>query len=316
MRKGGLWALLAVLLLACCTGPATGPVNGVLLVFDPMVDPDLVDQLVDDVQVHVMTVEDESAFIFTSCTLEDFTGDLRTRRSILFAVSDREDIPAELTETDGIWLGTDLWAEGQDLFGVVLPGSFDATELSRLMEDSYQEHLTSYLYGSFVATQMSSPERVDSLLALGFSMDIPKSYRLENWRPETGLIQYQRIVSDDCLLILTVRWLEDGRRLSEEEAVLWRESVARNFLYDAGADSVDRSRVQSEPLELHGVDGMRLLGMWRNPEHLNAGAFTSYILYVGETRFLLDLEVFHEHREKEPYIREGWIIMNTFVPGS
>jgi hypothetical protein len=73
--------------------------------------------------------------------------------------------------------------------------------------------------------------------------------------------------------------------------------------------------VQVEPLSLRGLQGWRLLGMWRNPEHLNAGAFTSYVLRDGGRRYLLDMEVFHERREKEPYVREGWIIMNTFIPG-
>jgi hypothetical protein len=309
-------ALLMLAVMAGCAGPATGPLNGVLLVFDPSMDQAALDSILSELQVTVSTVEDEDVFVFSSCPLDGFSGDLRERRTILFAVSSPDDIPADLTVSGGIWRGRDVWAEDQDVFGIVIPGDFQALELSDLLEDAYDRHLTAWLYGSFVSTQMSSPERVDSLSSLGFSLDIPKSYRLQTWEPDAGFVQYQRTESEDCMLILSIRWIADARVLSAEESVIWREAVARNAFYDAAADSVDRARIQAVPLNLRGMEGFRLLGMWRNAEHLNAGAFTSYILFAGSTRFLLDMEVFHEHRGKEPYIREGWIIMNTFALGS
>jgi len=309
-------ALLMLAVMAGCAGPATGPLNGVLLVFDPSMDQAALDSLLSELQVTVSTVDDEDVFIFSSCPLEDFSGDLRVRRTILFAVSSPDDIPGDLTVSGGIWRGTDVWALDQEVFGIVLPGEFQTEELSGLIENAYDRHMSAYVYESFVSTQMTSPERIDSLLSLGFSLDIPRSYRTVSWEPEMGFVQYQRSASEDGILILSIRWIADGKVLSAEESVLWREAVARSSFYDSEADSVDRSRLQVAPLDLRGIEGFRLLGMWRNAEHLNAGAFTSYILFSGGTRFLIDMEVFHEHREKEPYIREGWIIMNTFAPGS
>jgi len=312
MRRLAVAALLA--LAAGCAGPATGPLNGILLVCDPSLDPEELDSLLDGIRLTVSTVEEEDVFSFSTCTPGEFSGDLRNRRTILFVVSSPENLPDGLVPDGGVWSGSDVWAEGQDVFGVVLPDDPDPDRLSGLLESSYDRHLTSWLYGSFVSTQMSSPERVDSLLTLGFSMDIPKSYRLECWEP--GFVQYQRQAADDCLLMLSIRWIGDGRILTPPESVLWRESVARGCFYDAEADSVDRSRVQAVRIRLRGIEGYRLTGMWRNPVHLNAGAFTSYILFDRGTRYLLDMEIYHEHREKEPFVREGWIIMNTFAPGS
>jgi len=224
-------------------------------------------------------------------------------------------LPDELHQSGDVYTGDDVWAEDQIVVGVVLPEFTDTTLLSDILEQAYYDHLTAYLFGSFVSTQMSSPERIDSLLTLGFSLDIPKSYHLAEWDSEAGFIQYQRRVSDDCLLLLSVRWLDDSVVLSPEDAILWRESVARNYFFDSAADSIDRSSVEVQPINIRGLHGWRLLGMWRNPEHLNAGGFTSYVIRSNGRRYLLDMEVFHEHREKEPYIREGWIIMNTFIMG-
>ena len=303
------------LLLAACAGPSTGPVKGVLVVYDPGIDIQNLNELLDEIQLHVITVVTEDVFNFSICSTEEFVDDLKTRRTILFVTEDSLQLPEELQESNSIYRGDNIWADDQIVLGIVLPGFTDTDALSNLLEQIYNHHLSAYIYGSFVSTQMSSPDRIDSLLTLGFSIDIPKSYHLAEWNPEAGFIQYQRTVSDECLLLLSARWIDDSVVLSPDEAVLWREAVARNYFYDAAADSVDRSSVEVLPLELRDLQGWRLLGMWRNPDHLNAGAFTSYILRNNGRRYLLDMEVFHEHREKEPYIREGWIILNTFMPG-
>ncbi len=304
-----------LLLLAACAGPATGPVKGVLIVYDPVIDLQSLDDLLEEIQLQVTTVVAEDVFDFSTCSLEDFRDDLKTRRTILFITENSLHIPDELRESDGIYRGENIWAEDQTVLGIILPGFTDADALSSLLEQTYNRHLSAYIYGSFVTTQMSSPQRIDSLLALGFSMDIPKSYHLVEWNDEAGFIQYQRNVSDTCLLLLSIRWIDDSLVLSPDQVILWREAIARNYFFDSAADSVDRSSVQVQPLDLRGLHGWRLLGMWRNPEHLNAGAFTSYVFRSNGRRYLLDMEIFHEHREKEPYIREGWIIMNTFILG-
>lgn len=309
------FSVVLLLILAACNGPSTGPVKGVLVVYEPGIGLQDVNELLDEIQLYVTTVDTENVFDFSICSNGDFRGDLRTRRTVLFIAQDSLQLSDELRKSDGIYRGDNLWAEDQVVLGVVLPEFHRPEALSNLLEQTYNHHLTAYIYGSFVSTQMSSGERIDSLLTLGFSMDIPKSYHLAEWDAEAGFIQYQRHVSDDCLLMLSIRWIDDSVVLSPDEAVLWREAVARHYFYDAAADSVDRSSVEAQPLELRGLEGWWLLGKWRNPDHLNAGAFTSYILRDNGRRYLLDMEVFHEHLEKEPYIREGWIIMDTFMPG-
>lgn len=304
-----------LILLAGCAGPATGPLKGVLVVYPAGMEMQRLNMVLDRVQKQVDTVEPEDVFDFSVCTTEEFQGDLKTRRTVLFLADDRSELPEELEPSGGIYLGEDLWASDQYVLGVVMPEFDDWEILSERLESVYDRHIRHHIYGSFVSTQMTSPARIDSLLELGFSMDIPKSYSLADWDPETGFIQYQRRVSEDCLLLLSIRWIEDDMVLSPGEAVTWREAVARNHFHAASADSVDRSRVQVEPLNLRGLEGWKLLGMWRNPEYLNAGAFTSYVLRSDGRRYLLDMVVFHERREKEPYIREGWLIMNTFMPG-
>lgn len=308
-------AIIAVVGLGCM-GPAEGPVKGVLVVY-PQELQDEVDEVLDDLQRFVTTVDREPVFNFASAYLEDFDGSLRMRRTILFLTADECQIPDQLVLTEGFYRGRDVWASGQLVYGAVLPDVTDMDALSDSLLRAYNLHMRNFIYGSFVATQMSSPGRIDSLRELGFTMDVPKSYATKVWEPDQGFVQYQRFDSEDCALMLSVRWREAEEEIeSAEDAMEWREAVARRFFYDAQEDSVDRAKTSARPIDLGSCEGLELLGVWRNPEHLNAGAFTSYVFRHGDRSYLIDFEVYYPEGHKEPYIREGWTIMNTFVPGS
>jgi len=303
----------AALLVCACNQPASGSLKGVLVVYCPDLEqrmPEVLSRL----QLHVTTVDPEAVFDFSTCTLEQLRGSLRERRTILFMVTSAEDLPGELGGEGPVLSARNVWASGQSVFGVVMDDEGPPQALSDSLLAAYNRHMHDYVYGSFVNTQMSSPARMDSLRELGFVLDVPKSYRTEMWRPEDGVIQYQRQDGEECLLMLTIRWLDTDRLLEDgEDAMAWRQSVASRFFYDAGADSVDRAKTEAVQFRLGEHTGWKLTGVWRNPEYLNAGAFTSYILRVDGRRYLLDMEVYHPQEAKEPYLREGWTIMNTFV---
>ncbi len=314
LLRGAACLAAAALLVCACNQPASGSLKGVLVVYSPDLEQRLPD-LLSLAQMYVTTVDREAVFDFSTCTLEQLRGGLRERRTVLFLVSSREDLPGELSGPGPVYSARNVWATGQSVFGVVAEGADLPQPLSDSLLAAYNRHMRNYVYGSFVNTQMSSPARMDSLRELGFTVDVPKSYRTEMWRPDDGVIQYQRQDGEECLLMLTIRWLETERVLdSAEDAMSWRESVARRFFFDAEADSVDRAKTEAVPFRFRGWEGWKLTGVWRNPDYLNAGSFTSYILRVDERRFLLDMEVYHPQEAKEPYLREGWTIMNTFVP--
>ena len=85
------------------------------------------------------------------------------------------------------------------------------------------------------------------------------------------------------------------------------------FFFDASADSVDRSRITVEQITQNGMPGWELTGVWRNPDYLNAGSFPTRGLDSGDEWYILDMEIYNPGQKKEPYLREGWIIMDTFL---
>lgn len=309
-------ALVLLLLLSCRHG-STGPLKGVLVVYSPDLASFIDDGGLDRIQRTVTTVETENVFSWAFAETDEFTGTLTERRLILFLVSTPDDLPDGIEAVSpGLYSGEDIWALNQQVIGAVVENGCLPEPLADLLEDAYNTQVHRYIYGSFVNTQMSSPERLDSLGALGFTIDVPKAYTTHIWSPDEGFIQYQRLVAEECLLMLSIRFTASAPELTDSSAVVAREGMARRFFFDASADSVDRTRVTVSRITFGGMSGFSLTGMWRNPEFLNAGAFTARILDSGERRYIMDLEVYNPGREKEPYLREGWVIMDTFREGS
>ncbi len=315
MRR--LLPILVLVIAAACKQESTGPVKGVLVVYTPELASFIDGGGLDDVQQVVTTVEAENVFIWAFAETDEFAGTLRTRRVILFLVSSPDELPDGLEPvSNGLYAGEDIWAINQQVFGAVVQNGRLPESLSGALEEAYDTQVHRYVYGSFVSTQMSNPARLDSLEALGFTIDVPKAYTTHIWKPEEGFIQYQRLAGEECLLMLSISFSPSTAALADSSAAALRESMARRFFYDAAADSVDRARVSITPIRVGGLQGLSVTGMWRNPEYLNAGAFTSRILDAGGRRYIMDMEIYNPGREKELYLREGWIIMDTFREGS
>ncbi|MFO7626053.1 MAG: DUF4837 family protein [Candidatus Fermentibacteraceae bacterium] len=316
MKQRFFPALVLFLLLSCRQG-SIGPIKGVLVVYQPDLAPFIDGGGLDSIQRTVTTVETEDVFSWAFAATDEFTGTLTERRVILFLVETPGDLPDGVEAvSQGLYFGEDIWALNQQVIGAVVENGGLPEPLADLLEEAYNTQVHRYIYGSFVNTQMSSPERLDSLGALGFTIDVPKAYATHIWRPDEGFIQYQRVAGEECLLMLSVRFVAPSPELTDSSAIVAREAMARRFFYDASADSVDRSMVTVSRITFGGMSGISLTGMWRNPEYLNAGAFTSRILDSGERRYIMDLEVYNPGREKEPYLREGWVMMDTFREGS
>jgi hypothetical protein len=309
--------LLALLPVLSCKQDSLGPLNGILIVYSDSLAEFIDAGGVDDLHLVVETVDPEEVFSFSFAETSQFQGTLKSRRIILLLLSPSEAhmIPGKLEQdSSGVYTGEDVWALGQQVVAVVVdPGSpVLSSVLPEYLENAYNEQMRNYLYESFVNTGMSSELRIDSLAELGFTIDVPKSFATAQWTPEDGFIQYQRQPDEESFLLLSIFVLQTETELTDSSAVLAREAMARNFFFDASADSVDRARISAEPITMNGLPGFELTGVWRNPEYLNAGSFTARVFDTGSEWYILDMEVYNPGRAKEPYMREGWIIMDTF----
>jgi len=300
-----------------CKQESIGPVNGILVVYSNSLAEFIDAGGLRDLHLVVETVDPEEVFSFSFAEVSEFHGTLKERRIILLLLdeTDKHLFPGSFTElTSGVQGGSDIWAIDQQVFGIIVNPTSPQLPvgLVSLLEEAYNNQMNDYIYESFVSTSMTSQARMDSILSLGFTINIPKSYSVDNWSPEDGFIQYQRQPNDECLLLFSIRTLTTSVELSDSNAVLAREAMARLFFFDSAADSVDRSRISMRSIEYSGLPGWEITGVWRNPEYLNAGAFTTRVLDAGEEWYIFDMEVYNPGMKKESFLREGWIIMDTF----
>jgi len=319
MKSGLLFCALASVMLfsVSCKHESIGPINGVLVVYSDSLAEFIDEGGLLDLHLIVETVDPEEVFSFSFARLSEFQGTLKTRRMILFLIdpSDTHLLPSVLQQgSSGIYSGRDVWSIGQHVFGAVVnPASPELPAgLVDTLENAYNYQMNNYIFESFVSTSMTSPERMDSLKALGFSLNVPKSYFVRIWSPDDGFIQYQRQPDEESLLLFSIRMLTTDAELTATNAILAREAMARLFFSDASADSVDRARITAAPMVINGLSGWELTGVWRNPDYLNAGSFTARVFDLGGVWYILDMEVYNPGHRKEPYLREGWIIMDTF----
>lgn len=309
--------LLPLLAVLSCRQDSIGPLNGIMVVHSSPLAGYIDEGGLDELHLVVETVDPEQVFSFSYADLSEFKGTLKERRIILLllAPEDAGEIPGGMEQIrDGVYSGEDVWALNQRVFAVVTDGTGDLPAgLADDLLQAYSDQMHAYLYRSFVSTSMTSQARMDSLqAAFGFSMDVPKSYITHKWMQVDRFVQYQRQPDDECLLLLSMNIIATDAELTADNAMLAREAMARTYFYDADADSVDRARTRFEPWTQGGMQGVQLTGVWRNPEYLNAGAFTCRVLDAGDEWYILDMEVYNPGYGKEPYLREGWIIMNTF----
>lgn len=317
-RNISLICMLFLLLFSVsCKQDALGPINGVLVVYSASLSEFIDAGGLQDLHLIVETVDPEEVFSFSFAETPEFQGTLKARRVILLLLdpSETSQIPSSLEESAaGIYSGHDVWALDQQVFAVVVDPDLPELPagLPDMLESAYDDQMHDYIYESFVSTSMTSPERMDSLSALGLSLNVPKSFTVRIWTPEDGFIQYQRQPDDECMLLFSIRILAADAELTDSNAVLAREAMARLFFYDASADSVDRARVTIRQIVQNGLPGWELTGVWRNPDYLNAGSFTTRVFDSGDEWYILDMEIYNPGYKKEPYLREGWIIMDTF----
>ncbi|MCK5786911.1 MAG: DUF4837 family protein [Candidatus Sabulitectum sp.] len=300
-----------------CKQDSLGPLNGILVVHSVSLTEFIDNDGLQELHLVVETVDPEEVFSFSYAETGEFHGTLKARRVILLLLdpSDIHLLPHELVEGEtGIYSAQNVWALEQQVFAVVVDPVLPElpSELPELLEIAYEDQMHDYIYESFVSTSMTSPERMDSLSELGYTLNIPKSFNIRIWTPEDGFIQYQRQPDEESMLLLSVRVFSTDAELTDSNAVLSREAMARLFFFDASADSVDRDRIACKQIVQNGLPGWEITGVWRNPEYLNAGSFTTRVLDSGGEWFILDMEVYNPGYKKEPYLREGWIIMDTF----
>jgi hypothetical protein len=140
----------------------------------------------------------------------------------------------------------------------------------------------------------------------GWSLKLPVQYKLT--RKEERLVRLARHYPDR---LISVHW-EERKGIEPDECLERREWFGRVFL---DGDTILRDMTKAVDVEVNGVRGTRIDGVWQNEEHVMGGAFITLCIYDPNRQrdYLIDGLLFAPGRKKWIYLAELEGIVESFT---
>jgi hypothetical protein len=317
---------------ACSFKPrATGPDNEIVFLIDPELRSSFEADLLKTFCPVIETPQSERRFQPLFGGIEELP-DLQTQRFlILVGVLDQtgelsETISAMLTPEviEGVRRGDyfvfskeDEWASGQQMLILVTPDAaslkkrlqMEKEPLFKLFDNKRNEQVKKGLYRRYEQKDLAEDIRE----RYGFELRIPHDYVLVREEPEAGWLRLKR-------------GLQPGRWIT-----LWRSTTLDEDLIDAAwlygtwsslaAQFADPVRANLDFLTtveatVCGFPGMEMRGLWETENSKGGGPFLCRAFYNPADRhvYLLEGEVFNPGGEKEPFLKQLEVILDTFKP--
>ncbi len=207
----------------------------------------------------------------------------------------------------------DEWCANQTVVFLVAPDvesllhylGDNGEELFSIFHNDRYDRMEREIYSRYEQTDLA-----DSLRrAHGWTMRIQHDYTIVASRRSPDHIRFRRSLPDR---FLTVAWrIGDPDEVTVDNLFAWRNQL--------GALMADSTRINpawylAEETTIAGYPALKVHGLWETYSSLGGGPFVSYLLHAGGTLYLLDGQVFAPDRDKEPFIRQFEVILNTFVP--
>jgi len=275
----------------------------------------------------VFTAQEERVFAVRQGQIEEFDFYKKWKNLILLATFDRMGPAAELMEKSlsadarervargeaHLFARQNLWAQDQEVFFLVAETEQILAEKLRqdkdrifgLMETALDKKIVHFLYERGEEVELEKRLFHD----YGWTLRIPRGYRVVRELSEEQFVWLRRQQPQRWIFI---HWEEsEDVSFAPESCIQWRDRVGRDY-YDG--DKIVEKYALSEELEYAGRRALRISGIWENKNLLVGGPFRTYCFYDEEDRrrYLVDAAVYAAGTEKEPYLRQVDLIVQTF----
>jgi hypothetical protein len=144
----------------------------------------------------------------------------------------------------------------------------------------------------------------------GWTLRVPEEYGVEQELPEAHFVWMRKRTPDRWIFV----WWGD---IGPEEGV--NAEWLRAKRDEIGARFYKGDRIAGEGMEtsetvIDGKPGIKISGLWENPESVAGGPFRCYAIVdrTAGTVFVVDGAVYAPGIEKEPYLRQVDLIVQTF----
>jgi hypothetical protein len=275
----------------------------------------------------VFTAQEENVFTIRRGRPEEFDFYRKWKNLVILATFDRQGPTAELMERflsaearqkiargeAYLFTRQNVWARDQEVLFLAaeteeaLAGKLqeNSDHLFELMEIALNAKITRFLYER--GRQLELEKRLYD--DYGWTLKIPQGYTVFKEAAEERFVWLRRQQPQRWIL---VHW-EPSQDVSftAEGCIQWRDLVGQKY-YEG--DRVVGEYVTSQEVEFAGRRALRMAGIWENKELLVGGPFHTYCFYDRNAgrRYLVDAAVYAAGTEKEPYLRQVDLIIQTF----
>ncbi|MBZ0264796.1 DUF4837 family protein [bacterium] len=207
----------------------------------------------------------------------------------------------------------DLWSSGQTVIFVV--GSTrvklaswlanNGEELYKMFADARYERMKKQIY-----SQYEREELADSLQEEhGWHLRIQHDYAVAASERSPHYIRLRRFLPDR---FVTIAWKPgEQEEVSGKTLIEWRNQIGLTY---ADPSKLVDEYLQMKETTLNGMPAIQAYALWETIGPLGGGPSVLYLLHSGGTLYLLEGMVFAPDRDKEPFIRQLEVILNTFEP--
>ncbi|MDP8205822.1 MAG: DUF4837 family protein [Candidatus Electryonea clarkiae] len=204
-----------------------------------------------------------------------------------------------------------LWARGQTVIFLVAATRADLAlwienngdELYKILSDDRNERMKKTLFAHKEQKKLADSLRT----AHGWSFRIQHDYQLVTSQRSPNIIRLRRRLPDRYL---TVAWrIGDPKEVCIDSLIAWRNSIGKKF---ADPSKINKNYIKVTESSISDVPAVRVEGLWETIGNLGGGPFVSYIFHSGGTLYFIEGAVFAPDREKELFVRQLDIILNTF----
>lgn len=328
VRRCRWFLLIPLLFLACGHLPeGIGSNHEIMVLIDEDQWPRFQSILREVFEKKVFTAQEENVFTIRRGRPEEFDFYKKWKNLILLATFDRPGPTAELMEQflspearekiarreAYLFTRQNVWARDQEVFFLAAETEGElaqrlqenSAQLFELMENALNIKITRLIY------QRGRQQELERRLYqdYGWTLKLPEGYTVIREMSTERFVWLRRQQPQRWIF---VHWEESPDvTFTPESCAQWRDWVGERY-YDG--DQIVQEYALSQEVEFAGRRALQIAGIWENKELLVGGPFRTYCFYDQSTgrRYMVDAAVYAAGTEKEPYLRQVDLIVQTF----
>jgi hypothetical protein len=310
-----LFMLLVLVVLSCARLPANIGKSREVVVISREPNPPL---LVNNLQRYNYVPQQENLFSFiyaADTVIKDYNkfhtillyGSLQD--TFITTLLSPEAQEATQRDTFTLYKLNDVWTQGQLVIVMVVSDSHYipagmtkyGSLISNILEESYYQRVKENYYIQGIDGKIKN-----ELKRFGVTFDVHKGWLIDSTHHDENFIYVHAHFPDRSIFFYKERL---DTTLTDSFVINKRDALTQKYY---NGDYILKDLTTAEKIELRGMQGYRLRGVWQNDSLVAGGPFLSYFLTSRDTLFVVDGMLFLPGERKTEQFTKIEVLLNSF----